>query len=676
MVECFLARSEGGFLLKPHSAKNDPLIASARRRGFWPTAFSAVAVVGFAALLLAWTEIEDGARHREMVSLVASEGGALVEALGHAVEDALASSREVEELAAARLLDIARLLDRLDAANRLDSESLENLAADLGLHYILMLDRGFRREAEACPDDPSGQPHRSPYVSALQPLVEGKADELVLGTREAPDGEGMRYAAAVRRTRGGALLVVMDARQMLAFEEEVGASNIMNAVADTGGILYAVLEDSEGRQVAGTSPRAVAPTARALELERPVEVRRGQLGRLRVGLAADALDAAARSGRRRTAAAALVAFALAMAVAGVVTARRRAAALRAETARARSLTDAVLEGIGDAVVVVDPDGILRLVNPAACRLFGRSAEELVGKHCRETPCASVSDLLSVSPRACELAVAHEGGGSPTEVLASASPVRDDAGETAGTALVLRDLTDVRRLEREARRTESLTAFGRLAAAVAHEVRNPLNAISVGVQRIQKEFSPVEGAEDHRRLTGVLRTEIERLDGIVRGFLDLARPPHLEPKPGDLDSVVRETVALLAEGFSAGPRLSVATGGVPQAVFDQGAIRQILHNLIRNAVEATGDQGKVRIETGVEGTHVFLDVVDDGPGIPPADLDRVFEFGFTTKPAGNGLGLPIVHRLVAEMGGSVGIGPGPGGGTVVRVMLPLASGPAA
>lgn len=644
-----------------------------RRRRLFAQALAALAVIGFAVALLAWAELEDRARHREMVTLLTSEGGALVEALGHAVEDALASSREVEELASARLLDIARLLDRLDTAGRLDPGSLGRVAADLGLHHVLALDRDLRREKEACPDDHAGTPHPSPYISALRPLVDGRADELVLGTREAPYGGGMRYAAAVRRTRGGgALLVVMDARQMLAFEKRVGAANLMEAVASTGGILYAVLEGPDGRRLAGTSREPDAPASRAIELERDIELPRGELGRLRVGLAADALDAAARSGRRRSAAAALVAFALALSLAGIVAGARRAATLRAETARARSLTDAVLEGIGDSVVVVDATGIVRLVNPAACRLFGRPAEDLVGRHCSETPCASVAELLAGTQTAREFPVTRAGDASATEVLGSASPVRDDAGNVVGTALVLRDLSDVRRLEREARRTQSLAAFGRLAAAVAHEVRNPLNAISVGVQRIQKQFAPAHGAAEHGRLTEVLRAEIDRLDGIVKGFLDLARPPRLEPTAGDLDSLVRETAELLAQGLPAGPRLSVLPGGLPRVIFDRQAVRQILHNVVRNAAEATGESGHVQIRTRREGASACIEVQDDGPGITPENLERVFEFGFTTKPAGNGLGLPIVHRLVSEMGGSVTIEPCPDGGTVVRVLLPLAA----
>ncbi len=174
---------------------------------------------------------------------------------------------------------------------------------------------------------------------------------------------------------------------------------------------------------------------------------------------------------------------------------------------------------------------------------------------------------------------------------------------------------------------------------------------------------------------MLRAEVERLDGIVRDFLELARPPRLDPRPGDLDAAVRETVALLTPGLPNGPRLSVELGVPAPAVFDPAAIRQILHNLVRNAAEATGESGHVRIVTDTAGSRVFLAVEDDGPGIPPGELDKIFEFGFSTKPGGNGLGLPIVHRLVTEMGGSVAVAPRGEGGTVVRIMLPASPGSA-
>jgi signal transduction histidine kinase len=251
--------------------------------------------------------------------------------------------------------------------------------------------------------------------------------------------------------------------------------------------------------------------------------------------------------------------------------------------------------------------------------------------------------------------------------------------SATTALVMarrRSAELSRQVDRESRRSQNLEAFGRLAAAMAHEIRNPLNAVAVGVQRLAREFPDARhaGADgvDRRRMTDIIRSEVERLDGIVTRFLDLARPPRLNPVPGDLDSQVRYMVAFLATGLPAGVRLLAEPGGLPPVVFDAAAIRQVLHNLVRNAVEAMGDGGTVRIATRREGRTAILEVSDDGPGIPPDHLDRVFEFGFSTRPQGNGMGLPIVHRLVEEMGGTLVLDSAPGRGTTMRIALPLAA----
>jgi PAS domain S-box-containing protein len=616
--------------------------------------------------LLAWTEWESWTRLREMEALVAGEGGALVAALGHAIEHALVSSREIEEIATTRLLDQARLLDRLDAAGVLAAADLDRLAVTLGLSRISVLDARLQplHETPARSEMEVFEPDA--YLVALAPLAEGSADEVVLGARRAPGSSETRFAAAVRRTRGGAVLVVMNADEVLAFQDEIGVEGLMETVAVTGGILYAVLEDDQGGVLAGVGRRE-GEVAEALVLERPILIGPGRGGVLRVGLARETVAAAARAGRRRAVAAGGVALALAVAAAGVLAFRRRAEVLRGETARARSLTDTVLDGITDAVIVTDADGVLRLVNPAAAGLFGADASILVGSPCTETPCAAVLSAMEGEQTPKEIVLRALDGGART-VLVSSAALRDEEGNLFGRALVLRDLTEIKELEREARRTESLAAFGRLAAAVAHEVRNPLNAIAVGVQRLEREYRPEGNPDGYRHLAQVLRSEILRLDGIVTRFLGLARTPRLTVRPGDPGVLLRELTPVLADGLPPGVRLLVETDGPPDAQFDADALRQVLHNLVRNAAEAVGGRGTIRVSTRADGPTAVLEVADDGPGIAPADLERVFEFGFTTRPEGNGLGLPMAHRLVSEMGGSVTLESTPGRGATARVTL--------
>jgi len=616
--------------------------------------------------LLAWSWYESRTQRRELEATLRAEGGALVEALGHAIENAMASSREVDEISTSRLLDVARLVARLDSVRPLDTGRLQELVDDLALQGIYVLDRSLRVVAEAHlgPADPGDAPIAG--REALHDLARGAADEAVF-----PGGP---LAAAVRLSRGGVLLVESPVEETLSFLESTGVDHLVEAVSMAGGLEYLVLEDASGAPIAraGAPPAAGAP---ALEFEHPVSLAAGRNGRIRIALSGEPMAAAARAARRRLVVAALVALGAVVGLGVVSVLRRRAFALREEIASVRSMTDAILEGMEEAVLVLGTDGVLRHMNPAAGRLFGATPQDMIGRPCASTPCALVELEIPAGSGPRQITMPREDGPSRL-VLVSASQVRDETGRIEGTALLMRDVTDLRRLESEARRSDELTAFGRLASTVAHEVRNPLNAISVAVQRWWSEHPPARPSDEHARLVRLLRAEIRRLDGIVGDFLALARPPSVSPVPGDLDLRLKETASLLAQSAPEGVILKVETGGLPLVCFDEAALSQILHNLVNNAVEAAGKNGNVTIASRLDGGRAVIEIADDGPGIPRADLDRVFEFGFTTRPAGNGMGLPIVHRLVTQMGGAVSIDSTPGAGTRVLVTLPLAAAPAA
>jgi signal transduction histidine kinase len=233
---------------------------------------------------------------------------------------------------------------------------------------------------------------------------------------------------------------------------------------------------------------------------------------------------------------------------------------------------------------------------------------------------------------------------------------------------------VRALERALTRQERLAALGHLAAGVAHEVRNPLNAIGMGIQRLQGEFSPVEGEEEFRRLCMVIRGEVARLNGIVQEFLQLARAPALQREPVAVAILLHEVATLMeAEAKTHAVRLVVRTPeGLPALVVDPQQLKQALINLLLNAIQATPPGGTVQVTAAAETEVLRLAVIDSGSGVAPELMDRIFDPYFTTKPHGTGLGLPIALRIIQAHGGTLDVSSALGAGTTVEVYLPLAS----
>ncbi|HSF30237.1 MAG TPA: ATP-binding protein [Candidatus Tectomicrobia bacterium] len=233
---------------------------------------------------------------------------------------------------------------------------------------------------------------------------------------------------------------------------------------------------------------------------------------------------------------------------------------------------------------------------------------------------------------------------------------------------------VRALERALSRQERLAALGHLSAGVAHEVRNPLNAIGMGIQRLQGEFSPVEGEEEFRHLCMVIRGEVARLNGIVQEFLELARAPAPQREPVAVATLVHEVATLMeAEAKEHAVRLTLQVPeGLPSLFVDPQQLKQALLNLLLNAIQATPPGGFVQLTAAADAEALRLAIIDSGRGIAPELMDRIFDPYFTTKPDGTGLGLPIALRIIQAHGGTLDVSSALGGGTTMEVRLPIAT----
>jgi len=209
-------------------------------------------------------------------------------------------------------------------------------------------------------------------------------------------------------------------------------------------------------------------------------------------------------------------------------------------------------------------------------------------------------------------------------------------------------------ERQALRRERLSEMGNLAAGVAHEIRNPLNTISIAAQRLAKEFAPESGREQYEAFTTQIRTETKRLNEIITRFLALARAEKRHTRTVELGPFLEEVGGLLrVEGDRIGISVSFEAGSDIVIKADPDRLKEVFLNLFNNTKEAlSGRPGKFIVVAHREGERIIIAVTDDGPGIPGRLHDRIFAPYYTSKEAGTGLGLTTVQRIISDLGGDV------------------------
>jgi PAS domain S-box-containing protein len=353
--------------------------------------------------------------------------------------------------------------------------------------------------------------------------------------------------------------------------------------------------------------------------------------------------------------------------------------------RVKTLTRNVLDSIPTGVLTLDADGVVTSLNSAAERLLGVRASVVVGR--------PLEDALQ---RAAELAAWVRGalrgqglfqesdlsvsGAESRRLLlrVSAAELRNESNRPDGLVVLLRDVTEVSRLELQLRRADKLAALGTLAAGVAHEVKNPLHALSLNLHLLAQELgAPQPSQGELEECLGILRSEIGRIHQIVENFLRFSKPSIPEVKPHDLNALVERVLSLVAVE-AAGHRVGIQTefdSQLDPIAGDEGQLAQVVLNLVINALQAMPAGGALTLATQRDNGWAELMVRDTGEGIPHEAIPQIFDPYFTTRPGGSGLGLAIAHRIVEGHHGTIDVDSKAGLGTTMVVRLPIAGGPA-
>jgi two-component system sensor histidine kinase HydH len=657
-----------------------------------PKYILAIAIV-LIAVLVGMGFYELSASNRDLMTVLQEEATSIAEAINIMGDNSLLSFDEMMDLICNRALNNARLLEMIDYNGHLNDKILKEIIERNEIYQVFVVNGDGQVVFSMGDDKESNAINTAMSDNKFRSLLDGVEKEAVIDLYN--DGSDS-FLVSVYRRKGGAIAIITDANEIMEFKRSIGIGNLIQAVGENKGIEYIVLQDEKGiisasknvsemRRISGDSflenalqnklsdTRVYSYDGRdVFEVVNPFQIADNSYGLFRIGLSMKEANSVKVRSQQRLLIISLVALVAGVVILSFLLVNQNYSLLSTAYERIQTYTGTVLENIADGIIVADNKKTVSVLNKASERIIEQSADDLTGK--------SISNLNSEiekiindaynakwSEHTSEIKIRSADSG---EKLLSINVSKITKTDDTSVIAVVRDVTESRAMAENIKRTEQLTAMGKLASGVAHEVRNPLNAISMTAQRLDREFSPKENEDKYRELTQIIKSESIRMNRIIEEFLKFAKPPKLNRQPTNIELLLDE-VTLLIKSQAEYHNIKVDKQYSEIGIWnlDREQIKQVVLNLLLNGIEAMPDGGALSVKTWKEGDDLSIEVTDTGKGIPEDVLPRIFDLYWTTKDMGTGLGLSIVQRIIAEHEGLINVNSRLGIGTTFRIHLP-------
>ena len=617
-----------------------------------------------------------------MLEILEKEGYALLESLITGSENSIKATDVAEELIEDRLLDNAKTIDQIREINR---QKLVTIANETHLKRIDIFDAKGNLVMTSALYDPETISMPSP----LRFIVSGRSKIMSFKT---DDGD---IAVGVKRLKGSTVIVCYaDAEYLQNLKQSLGIGRLIQKVSKESGIEYVLLQNEEGIVFATkniermkkiskdpflkeallantkTSRQFEFEGRKILEVVKPFFIDNTPYGIFRLGLSLEDYNLVLRDTMRHIIILSLFLFLIGIVIISFIVTNQSYRMLNESFKQMESFTKEVMDGITGAIISIDKDLIISYANKGAATLLSLPEDRILGKR-YETFFPSdellLKKSLSLNRNIDEVEKEYVlPSGNVLSLGITTSLLSDARSKITGATALVRDLTLIKKLKRDVQEKERLKAIGDLASGVAHEIRNPLNALRLSLGKMSRM-----GEGETKQLLEIISQEIERIEKTIGDFLNFTRPFNLSLSEVNLNHILNDIVTLLEEkALRASIMIRKEFEVLPCIQGDEEALRKVFMNIIGNSIDACSEGGEIVLTARTDNFQVEINIRDTGIGIAQEDLKRIFDPYFSKKRDGTGLGMSIAKRIIESHEGSISITSEQGKGTTVTIVLPL------
>lgn len=656
-------------------------------------------IIGIVMITSAYFELSES--KKDIFRVLSKQSNSLIETVSFSSINALNSSEEIENLIGQRLLNNAYQIKRLDSLNLLTKNVLKQISKENDLFRINIFDKLGKqilsnREQQKDHLHPERPINR---YGELKPILKGEEKEMIIGLHNALHEKGERYAVAVSRAfNRGAIVINLDAKDFVEFRKKIGIGKIIKDIANNAGIEYVILQDTAGILAASSSVNSIEKIEgdsflesaakldstffrinefknhEVYEVVKRLIVSGEFIGLFRLGISLDEVKSVEAKMYRRIIIISFLLAAISIIVLSIIFTAQNLRALSDQFKKFKTFTGSILEKMGEAVIVIDNQFNVNLFNDTAEKLFKLKREVVIDNLLTELLEGKlnfiIEEIYKMNSNSSEI-IKNVIIEDETKYLSiNITKNFNEQNEIESYTIVLNDYTNQKILEDQSKRNEKLSAMGELASGVAHEIRNPINAIGMIAQRLNKEFIPKKDSEEFKRITGVLNEEVARINKIILQFLDYAKPIEIQKRELDAKKYFDDIYSLFTSEAIINKNRFVKLSDESFIIkIDPELMKQTLINIIQNAFEALNEGGQVSLNYKYDQEFLKIEIEDNGKGISEEQLKKIFDLYFTTKTNGNGLGLSIAQKIVSQHNGTIKVESKLNKGTKFKIFLP-------